>query len=490
MRLVRRVSTKPVTVDSSSDTDTVQPVAGPGPRTLAHRTAQPTAQNPTVATLKRKRDIPESKASPPGAKPVVLLRRVVRPSTTTTTLAVKSPSPARRPSPSRARGVANSTAPTRVQMRKVVDTRKPKEAPIAVTSPQPVEQETKETRIPRPSIFSAKSPDRQSAIVEVMSSPIVGNSEDSPHADQEPHAAEVAETTNAAVPESISTPPQDRVVESQDLQDQSEPETNGLRRTSRRRKSAQSTSDVFGPVTSTSTSTRQSQPRYKSVLPPDNSAFSGMSALALKTLTATNTVRNQKQVSELQLEVILKEGKRPESPTTKVRTTLDKQKEEKALQRQERAARRARKAAKAGEGDESDAAGEDPDASFMSMDEEPVQLSKHTRGAGEDEDYETPERPERPLKRGRFEEGGHGDDAGLSNGEDRLEKRVKWDRGLAKTFFLTGTPPNPRRPPKEELTKKGCLATKAKVRCYVMALNLYELHVDRRLPDPSSGYAG
>ncbi|KAI0699728.1 hypothetical protein BC835DRAFT_1405086 [Cytidiella melzeri] len=183
-----------------------------------------------------------------------------------------------------------------------------------------------------------------------------------------------------------------------------------------------------------------------------------MSALALKSLTATNTHRNQKQFSELQTEVILKEGKRPDSPTTKVRTTLDQQRDERNQQRQERAARRAKKTA------EAEAAGVEPDLSIMTMDEDLGDLSVHARGPGDEEDYETPEKPERPLKRGRFDEVGSGGGSGSSSGtEDRLEKRVKWDRGLSKTVYFTGTPPNPRRPPKEEFTKKGCLATRAKI---------------------------
>ncbi|KAI0093648.1 hypothetical protein BDY19DRAFT_989202 [Irpex rosettiformis] len=448
MRLVRKVSVKPVIVDSSSDTDTVQPVAGPGPRTLAHRSATvpPAVSNPTVAILKRKRETPESRASPPGAKPFVLLRRVVRPPSATKPQSVKSPSPTGKGSPSRARTAPSGTAQARIRMRKVVDTRKAKEVPPPEEPSHPPEHETKETRIPRPSFLSAGSPRRQSAIVEIMSSPIIGDDEVIGPAPQDDlTTTEVAETPPNAASDPMPAP------------EESEPETNGLRRTSRRRKSAQST-DVFGPVAPTST--RQAQSRLKSVLPPDNSVFFGMSALALKTLTTTNTTRNQKQFSELQTEVIMKEGKRPDSPTTKVRTTLDKQKEEKVLEREERAARRARKAAATGE---ENGAEEDPDISLMSLNEDPVDNTKHARGPGEEGDYETPERPERPLKRGRFEDGGSGDVAGWSNGEDKqLDKRVKWDHGLSKTFFLTGTPPNPKRPPKEELTKKGCLAIKSK----------------------------
>ena len=468
MRVVRKVSAKPVTVDSSSDTDSVQPVAGPGPRTLAHRSAVApvSAQNPAVTVLKRKREAPESKPSPSGLVPVVPLRRVVRPPTAAKTPSVKSPSPMGRASPSRSRTTPSATQ-AKIKMRKVVDTRKPKEVPPPETS-QPPEPETKETRIPRPSFLAAGSPRtrRQSAIIEVMSSPIAGGEEETTPTNDPTSTVAAEATAEAALPSgSDSTPAQeDAPVSEQEV----EPETNGLRRTSRRRKSAQPV-DVFGPVAPTST--RQPLPRYKSVLPPDNSAFSGMSALALKSLTASNTARNQKQFSELQTEVIMKEGKRPDSPTTKVRTTLEKEKEEKALERQERAARRARKAAAAGDVDGAQVTEVDVEMSLLSVDEFFIDFAKHARGPGEDEDYESPDRSERPLKRGRLEEGGSGDVAGSSAREDRVDKRVKWDRGLSKTFLLTGTPPNPKRPPKEELTKKGCLATKAKVSGIVVTLD-------------------
>ena len=60
--------------------------------------------------------------------------------------------------------------------------------------------------------------------------------------------------------------------------------------------------------------------------------------------------------AELEVEVVMMEGRRPESPTTKVRTSLEKQREEKAKERGERAARRARRSRDweegEGEGDE------------------------------------------------------------------------------------------------------------------------------------------
>lgn len=443
MRMVRKVSAKPVTVESSSDTDSVQPVSGPGPNTLAHRAATlaTNVERPAVGVLKRKREATESRASPPGARPVVLIRKVVsapiasKPTPRTTRA---SPSPAKKASPAKTKTVAPSASQARIKMRKVVDTRKPKVPSTA----------TFKGKEPGESLEVSPTAASSSGVIEIMSSPIAGSNEASSS------SIPIVSAAGAATVEATVAPPDSAAEDGvSQLEAQSTPEpdpgseTTSLRRTTRSRRSTQSDSDVFGPVAPASS--RTGQQRRKIILVPDNSAFSGMSALALKSLTATNTQRNQKQFCEMQTEVILKNGKRPDSPTTKVRNVLDKQREEEKQQRQERAERRARKMA--GE--------EGGDVSMLSADEDPADsVVSHRRGPGDEEDYETPERTERPSKRGRFEEDETADE------ETRQQKRVKWDRGLATTVFLSDTPPKPRRPPKEELTKKGCLANAAKVR--------------------------
>ncbi|TDL27456.1 hypothetical protein BD410DRAFT_762426 [Rickenella mellea] len=64
--------------------------------------------------------------------------------------------------------------------------------------------------------------------------------------------------------------------------------------------------------------------------------------------------------------------------------------------------------------------------------------TKHARGPGDDEDYQTPERPE------------------------QVGKRVKWDRGLASTVILDEIEvrgPDPQRlAPAHESRRKSCLA--------------------------------
>ncbi|KAI0054052.1 hypothetical protein FA95DRAFT_1579112 [Auriscalpium vulgare] len=194
-----------------------------------------------------------------------------------------------------------------------------------------------------------------------------------------------------------------------------------------------------------------------------------MSATALKALTNSNTTRNQHYVIVLETEVIRMTGSRPESPTTKVRTVLEKQKEDKARGRKERAERRARRSSSSGldgdEGDEGDG-GDSADLSMMSSDDFDAmgpngQPLRHRRGAGEEEDFMTPDRPDRPAKRARLgsvereEEG------------DREAKRVRWDRGLFKIIYfevgkleLDGTERAKSLPPTPN--PKGALAGSAK----------------------------
>ncbi|KAI0336463.1 hypothetical protein GY45DRAFT_1342025 [Cubamyces sp. BRFM 1775] len=187
-----------------------------------------------------------------------------------------------------------------------------------------------------------------------------------------------------------------------------------------------------------------------------------MSALALKTLTTANTLKNQQQVAVLKTEVVRKEGPRPDSPTTKVRTALDRQREERVQQRKERAERRARRSAEddAGEGlgvGENDAG----DASFMSVDRDQDEVPvRHRRGPGDEEDYETPPRPERPAKRARFE--GVDTDAEKEKEKEAMDKRVKWDKGLHTTVYLDDSPPKPKRTHQAVPTQKSCLAAAAK----------------------------
>ena len=86
---------------------------------------------------------------------------------------------------------------------------------------------------------------------------------------------------------------------------------------------------------------------------------------------------------------------------------------------------------------------------------------RHLRGPGEESDYETPEKPERPAKRSRFDD----------DPEEIADKRVKWDRSLQETITFDDTPPRPRKPPKgDTLHRKGCLTVSAKVWRFVLSV--------------------
>lgn len=441
MRMVRKVISKPVEVSSGSDDNGPQPVPGPGPRTVANRTVKPpqvSTSDKNTPTLKRKRELDApaaSVASPPGVRPVVLIRKVPpAPKPSPSPRGTARASPAKSPGPILVQG--------KIRMRKVVDKKKAKSPPRSPPRSDPMDI----VHSPPPS--AAAPLDQAPAASSQQSTNPPSTTIPSP-----PSPPVVEMTVSEPEPTALTTqvvPERTTASFNPDIAIDSEPESSaqGLRRTTRARKPAQTTTDVFGAVAPP----RGSQSRRRTLL-PDGSVFSGMSALALKSLTTTNTQRNQRQVAEIQTEVVIKEGKRPDSPTTKVRTALERQREERNRQREDRAARRARRLADADNEGDLSALG---DLSIMSVeqDEQGITLT-HRRGPGDEEDYETPERPERPAKRTRMEDG----DAT----EAKAERRVKWDRGLSTTVILPDALPEPRRPPPDVVAKRGCLAPSAKV---------------------------
>jgi len=152
-------------------------------------------------------------------------------------------------------------------------------------------------------------------------------------------------------------------------------------------------------------------------------------AAALRQLTSKHTEHNQMYAfSVVETQVILKEGKRPPSPTTRVKTTLEKRKQDESgdKARGDRAARRAERR----EGGSLDGASEASGSAAASENNfeegnEEITGRKHPRGPGEEEDYET---PMRRTKRAREVDSGSESDAG------RVKKRVKWDKELQQRF--------------------------------------------------------
>ena len=156
-------------------------------------------------------------------------------------------------------------------------------------------------------------------------------------------------------------------------------------------------------------------------------------------------MKNQKVVSLLETEIVKREGKRPESPVVKLRTIAEKASEEKAKQREERAQRRAKR---------SDSEVEPLDVNDLPLEED----GRHRRGAGEEEEYESPERPTQPMKPLEVD-GSEETEAVMVKG-----RRVQWDRLLFTAVFIDEIPEKPLRPPEQKLGK-GCLSQAAKVSC-------------------------
>lgn len=229
----------------------------------------------------------------------------------------------------------------------------------------------------------------------------------------------------------------------------------GARRTTRTRR------PVVNPDAAVTTVSARPPPPARRKAPADRSGFPGLSSVALKSLTLTNTTRNQQNVVSLALEIIHKNGARPESPTVKVRKILQRAEEAKQAGRMARANRRARRSDEGpdtssdldGNLDEADSSVDGDDAVMM------VEPARHTRGAGEEEDYKTP----RQTKHLKLSDNA---DAEIASGSDR---RVKWDRGLFEEVVLEDVFPRPRNS-KEKLTRKGCLAS-SKVGFYPICLS-------------------
>lgn len=205
------------------------------------------------------------------------------------------------------------------------------------------------------------------------------------------------------------------------------------RRSTRIRKSVQNL-DVFGivqpdqPATPSSSGRRSGSRKPRTPVP--TSLFFHTNGVALKTLTNNNTARNQSYYAQLETQIIRKAGDRPESPTMKLRTISEKQKEEQGKMRAERARRRGLLGSSGMEIDS---------AVTMDVDEEGNTLEqplKHRRGPGDDEDYTTPERPV----------------AG---------KRVKWDKGLETAVYLDEIDVQPIKrlaTHERQVPRKSCLA--------------------------------
>lgn len=229
----------------------------------------------------------------------------------------------------------------------------------------------------------------------------------------------------------------------------------GVRRTTRLRRTLQATSDTGIVSDGTTGATQPRRKVSRRTVSRSDDAFAGMSATALKALTTSNTVRNQVYLAaKLETEVIRREGVRPESPLVKVRTISQRQQDEKEKGRKERAARRARRSESDFIGSSDIEGQSDGHSSSVEDQYQGSPLARHRRGAGDEEDYETPdvERRHRLFLQ----------ESGEENILDLPKRRVKWDQGLYTTVFLDEVKLGTRQPSKENRSVKGCLALTAK----------------------------
>ncbi|KAK0459708.1 uncharacterized protein EV420DRAFT_1675421 [Desarmillaria tabescens] len=264
---------------------------------------------------------------------------------------------------------------------------------------------------------------------------------------------------NSALADAPTSPRVESSSESRTLVDTSpmappapEPPLPGVRRTTRVRKSIHPGTDIFSrPSDAPPPRPRPRKPKAEDPM------FAGMTSIALRHLTSSNTVKNQVYLAAtLATEVIRKEGARPESPIMKARTVSQKEADEKGRLRRERAERRARRLNGEKEDEEENLSAaeeeedDDDDDGWDQLDSSPVRVRRHRRGPGEEEDYETPIR--RPPEKAQF----------AGEAYAREKKHVKWDRGLSTAIFVDEIKLQNINPPKENDVKKSCLAPTAK----------------------------
>ncbi|KAI0831236.1 hypothetical protein BC628DRAFT_1352866 [Trametes gibbosa] len=431
----------------------------------------------SAQNLKRKREAEHSKPAAPAHPPLILIRKVVPGMFNKGGEKAEAPAPVASASgQSQTKQLAPTVSPLKttgpIKGRSVANWKRP-QLQVQPLAPPP------STMHPLHTTIKVPIPGQQPAASAPTSAPEVADV-----AATAMQMSPVKERRSPTPPPATSAAP---VAGPSTVPEPTEDKTSRHRRSTRSRRSQERAplTDVFGTVSATTApaalaATHSSGRRALSTggrrkpgpFPSETAGpFAGMSALALKTLTNANTLRNQQQLAVLTTEVVRKEGARPDSPTTKVRSALERQREDRAVQRKERAERRARRSAgdehgeDDGAGADVEVAGEGPgdtgDVSFMSMDRDgdggPL---RHRRGPGDEEDYETPPRPERPMKRLRFD-GGEEKEGGETD-EQRQERRVKWDKGLHTTVYLDDSPPKPRRNKQVVPSQKGCLTPAAK----------------------------
>lgn len=215
-------------------------------------------------------------------------------------------------------------------------------------------------------------------------------------------------------------------------------EPNSLRRTTRRTSAARLSeipSAPKGPSVLKRSDTIIIEPSTSTTAAATAALFApAMNATALRNLTTKHTHKNQVYFNVLDRRVELRSGNRPPSPSSKIRTVAQREKDEAEKAREERANRR------------SIIKGDD------SLSGSPERPLKHPRAPGDDDEYSTPKRvrlamgdaEEDPVARRLFVQGKvrKGKDVdrsssatpsvgvGSDEGQPPPKKNVRWDKLL------------------------------------------------------------
>lgn len=129
-------------------------------------------------------------------------------------------------------------------------------------------------------------------------------------------------------------------------------------------------------------------------------------------------MRNEVYFCAITRTVVRRDGPRPPSPTSKIRTVADREEEDRRISREERARRRDRTKS-----------GDDTDDEMGEV--EPLVFTKHLRGPGDEEDYETPAKSgKRARKSSAVSSPGTKGVRRKRSRPDVSGKMVRWDKGL------------------------------------------------------------
>ena len=195
--------------------------------------------------------------------------------------------------------------------------------------------------------------------------------------------------------------------------------------------------------TQANTQTRRPKRMIKTTM-STSAQIAGPSEKDLKIATQRNTAKNMVFHCAIDREIIRVSGPRPPSPTSKIRTTADKDEEEKKAGRGQRAKRRSRYSNEGSEFEEAPPL---------------IERVERARGPGDDEDYATPVRSSKKMKTGHV-------------------KTVKWNRELT-IIRDDGRPEAPLEPCRQAAPDKSALKLNAQVSMHAnvadVRLNLIDM---------------